>query len=208
MGKKGFTPRNKGVYKINGEQMQWLIDHFADEDNFILADTLGISETTMHRYARLHGLKKSKVYMKRCQREAADAAKYSNEISGRYKRLSEYMKAKGMSEKFKACAFTKEDNGWTRYPEKMRAGKKAAGITLRQIWEAERRRIRAGLPQLTNLRATALNGKETRLMNQRRWYLRKRGYRIEGRTAYWDENTQRATILEKKDTMFKYRMAI
>lgn len=204
--KKGCIPPNKGKKKITPEQEQWLIDHFANEENFIIADTLGISESTMHRYARLHGLKKSKAYMKRCQKEATDAAHYFNEVSGRNKALAERMKT-GMSPKFIACRITSENHLWKRCPEKMRLGKVKGGKTLHQTWEEERRRVRAGLPQKTRLRVSEAADKKTALsLNNRRWYLRKHGYRVEGNIAYWNENTERALKLEKLDNTFKYRM--
>lgn len=208
--RKGSTAPNKGSVKITPEQMEWLIGHFADEENFILADTLGISESTMHRYARMHGLKKSKAYMRRCQREATDAAHYFNKASGRNKALSERMKNGGMSEGFKACCFKKgEKNCWGTHPEKMRKAKAKAGQSLRQTWEEEKRRVQAGLPQKTRLKVSpAATKKEMLARNNRRWYLRKRGYRIDGDTAYWNEGTQRALLLEKHDSMFKYRMDI
>ena len=205
--KKGSIPPNKGKVLITPDQMQWLIDNFANEENFILADTLGISESTMHRYARMHGLKKSKAYMRRCQKEATDAAHYFNRISGRYEALSERMKNGGMSPKFIACRITSENHLWKRCPEKMRAGKVKGGQTLHQTWEEERRRVRLGLPQKTRLKVPkAADKKEMLAINNKRWYLRKHGYRIEGNIAYWNENTERALLMESHDTVFRYRM--
>ena len=205
--KKGSIPPNKGKVLITPDQMQWLIDNFANEENFILADTLGISESTMHRYARMHGLKKSKAYMRRCQKEATDAAHYFNRISGKNQRLSERMKNGGMSPKFIACRITRENSLWKRCPEKMQASRKKHGQTLHMTWEEERRRVRAGLPQKTRLKVPkAADGKERQAINNKRWYLRKRGYRIDGNMAYWNGSTERALRLEKSDTVFKYRM--
>lgn len=205
--RKGSIPPNKGSVMITPEQMQWLIDNFANEENFILADTLGISESTMHRYARMHGLKKSKAYMRRCQKEAADAAHYFNRISGRNKALSEKMKT-AMSEKFIESRFKKGcPNCWGSHPEKMRQAKVRGGLSLHQTWEEEKRRVRMGLPQKTRLKVTSDPDRKTMLAkNTLRWFLRKRGYRIEGEIAYWNENTARALMTEKKNTLFKYRM--
>ena len=205
--KKGSIPPNKGKVLITPDQMQWLIDNFANEENFILADTLGISESTMHRYARMHGLKKSKAYMMRCQKEATDAAHYFNRISGKNQRLSERMKNGGMSDKFIACRITRENSMWKRHPEKMQASRKKHGQTLHMTWEEERRRVRAGVPQKTRLRVSEVADKKERLaINNKRWYLRRRGYRIDGNMAYWNGSTERALRLEKFDTVFKYRM--
>lgn len=205
--KKGSIPPNKGKVLITPDQMQWLIDNFANEENFILADTLGISESTMHRYARMHGLKKSRAYMMRCQKEATDAAHYFNRISGKNQRLSERMKNGGMSDKFIACRITRENSMWKRHPEKMQASRKKHGQTLHMTWEEERRRVRAGVPQKTRLKVSEVADKKERLaINNKRWYLRRRGYRIDGNFAWWNENTKRALIMEKFDTVFKYRM--
>lgn len=140
-------------------------------------------------------------------KEATDAAHYFNRISGRYEALSERMKNGGMSPKFIACRITRETSLWKRYPEKMRASRKKHGQTLHMTWEEERRRVRAGLPQKTRLKVPkAADGKERQAINNKRWYLRKRGYRIDGNMAYWNGSTERALRLEKFDTTFKYRM--
>lgn len=153
--RKGSIPPNKGSVAITPEQMRWLIDNFANEENFILADTLGISESTLHRYARRHGLKKSKAYMRRCQKEATDAAHYFNRISGRNKALSAKMKNGGMSQKFIDAGFKKGcPNCWGTHPEKMRKARAKGGQSLHQTWEEERRRVRMGLPQKTRLKVT------------------------------------------------------
>ena len=205
--RKGSTPPNKGKVMLTDKQMQWLIDNFADEDNFIIADTLGISESTMHRYARAHGLKKSKASMRRCQKEAANAARYFNKVSGRNAQLSVRMKNGGMSEKFLSCCFTKEDNMWLRCPEKMRAARKKGGQSLHFLWEEEKKRVRAGLPQRTNLNvADGGTVRDNRMRVWRRYYLRNRGYRIDGSVAFWNEDTLRSPRLEAKDELFKYRM--
>lgn len=203
------TAWNKGSLMITPQQVEWLKENFANEENFIIADTLGISETTMHRYARLFGLKKSKAYMRRCQKEATDAAHYFNRISGRNKALAERMRNGGMSPKFLACRITKENSLWVRCPEKMQASRKKHGQTLHQVWEEEKRRVKAGLPQKTRLKVA--EGKDrvfNRLKAVRKYYLKSRGYRIDGLTAWWNENTLRAPQLEKKDTIFKYRMEL
>ena len=69
--------------------------------------------------------------------------------------------------------------------------------------------MKAGLPQKTRLKVA--EGKDrvfNRLKAVRKYYLKSRGYRIDGLTAWWNENTLRAPQLEKKDTIFKYRMEL
>ena len=48
------------------------------------AKKLGISESGLHRLARLHGLKKTKQFMRKTQRATSDAAKASHHKNGTY----------------------------------------------------------------------------------------------------------------------------
>lgn len=197
---------NKGSMLISKEQQAWLRENFANEDNFILADTLGISESTMHRYARAFGLKKSKAYMKRCQRETTDAAHYFNRINGNNERLRERMKNGGMSEKFIACRISAENNLWKRCPEKMRKASALGGQSLHLTWEEEKQRVRMGLPQRTRLKiGEGLTREENKRKASRRFYLKTRGYILDGLTAYWTADTRRCPRLEKDDRIFTYK---
>ena len=77
-----------GGKALTDKELDWLVKRYASTDNFTLADTLGVSESTLHRLARRFGLRKSPAYMRRCQRETAAAAKYFRDKSG----LNEAMK--------------------------------------------------------------------------------------------------------------------
>ena len=77
-----MEPRNKIV--LTEKQEAYLRRHFQDTDNEYLALVLGISQTTLHRYARAWGLKKTRAHCKQMQREAAAAAKASHLANGTY----------------------------------------------------------------------------------------------------------------------------
>ena len=196
---------NKGRLKISPEQMDYLIKNFANEENFILADTLGISESSLHRYARMHGLKKSRAFMRRCQVEATAAAKYFNEVSGRNKALSEKMRNGGMPAKFIERRFSKGDTLWNRCPEKMRKARRLGGQSLHATWEEERQRARLGIAPRTKLKVGTGEDKVTvKKRCSKRAYLRSRGYVIDGNIAYYDDKTKRSPFLERRDRMFCY----
>lgn len=75
----------KGVkITLTEKQENWLKKHFLHTKNAEIAQKLGISETAVHRFARALGLKKSRQYMVKCQRETADAAKRSHRLNGTY----------------------------------------------------------------------------------------------------------------------------
>ena len=80
----------KGVkITLTEKQENWLKKHFLHTKNAEIAQKLGISETAVHRFARALGLKKSRQYMVKCQRETADAARivYYTEATKRGKKI-------------------------------------------------------------------------------------------------------------------------
>lgn len=50
---------------LTPEQERWLVAHFRHTTNPEIARRLGISETTMHRFARELGLTKSRQHMRK-----------------------------------------------------------------------------------------------------------------------------------------------
>lgn len=128
-----------------------VVKRYANTDNFTLADSLGVSESTLRRLARRFGLKKSPAYMRKCQRETAAAAKYFRDKSG----LNEAMKGvysenlrKGAAHQFRKGENNRQCNGDEN--ERMRVISSA--VTRRETIRRERARIKAGLPQKTKLK--------------------------------------------------------
>ena len=74
------------VYKITltPEQETWLVRHFKHTRNAEAAVRLGISERSLTRIARRLGLEKSRQFMRKTQRNAADKAKESHLRNGTY----------------------------------------------------------------------------------------------------------------------------
>lgn len=140
-----------GGKALTDKELDWLVKRYAGTDNFTLADTLGVSESTLHRLARRFGLKKSPAYMRKCQRETAATAKYFRDKSG----LNEAMKGvysenlrKGAAHQFRKGENNRQRNG----EENERNRVIGAAVTRRETIRRERARIKAGLPQKTKLK--------------------------------------------------------
>lgn len=174
-----MEPRNKIV--LTEKQEAYLRRHFQDTDNEYLALVLGISQTTLHRYARAWGLKKTRAHCKQMQREAAAAAKASHLANGTYPPRGFIIPG---SERYRFKAGHKE--GKVAKRRRIRAATESRRHTIQK----ERARIAAGLPQKTKLRLTAQPVEKVK----DRYYLKKRGYILdeETATAYYNAETKRS----------------
>ena len=176
---------------LTPEQERWLVAHFRHTTNPEIARRLGISETTMHRFARELGLTKSRQHMRKTQRNAADKAKESHLRNGTYPPKG-YIIPRSEEFRFKAGVTPVERLG--KRKERQRIERSAE--SRRKTFREERARALFGVPRRTGLRVV----REPRGKTCQRWYLRKRGYIIDEANliAYWTDETRRATILEKR----------
>lgn len=71
-------------YVLTEEQRQWLIRWFPEEQNGVLMEISGITHSTLHRFARELGLKKSKKGMHRIMKRQAAGVKKLLEENGYY----------------------------------------------------------------------------------------------------------------------------
>ena len=186
MNQSKFTP-----IVLTDKQEAWLSKHFKHTKNEDIAKQLNISYRTVTRLARRRGLEKSKQFLKKCQREAADKANISNRINGTYP-------PKGYripnSEKF---YFKKGERSVDRIGEKREAERVAKSAeSRRKTLKLEKARALFGLPQQTKLQVV----KHPRQQIQMHYRLKQLGYIIErgGCIAYYDENTQRHLGIESK----------
>lgn len=173
------------------EQERWLVAHFRHTTNPEIARRLGISETTMHRFARELGLTKSRQHMRRTQRNAAAMAKESHLRNGTYPPKG-YIIPRSEEFRFKAGVTPVERLGKRR--ERRRVEKSAE--SRRKTFREEKARALFGVPRKTRLRVV----REPKGKTELRWYLKSRGYILDEREliAYWTEDTRRAKILEKR----------
>ena len=184
---------------LTPEQEAWLVKHFRNTKNDILMEKLGLKFSTFHRLVRQLGLKKTKQFMKKCQKATSDAAKASHIANGTYPPKGYRIPR---SEEFQ---YKPGDKPWTRCGRRKwnRARKKAAE-TWKETFKEDRCRRRWGLPQKTKLHV-----KQTprqRILD--RSYLKKRGYILDevNIIAYWTPETRRAARLEAAPRRF-YKFA-
>ena len=185
--------------ELTEKQENWLKKHFLHTKNAEIAAKLGISEASVHRLARALGLKKSRQYMTKCQRETAEAAQRSHRLNGTYPpkgfkipRREEYQYKPG--ETCRGRLGAKRDTERARKAAESRA----------KTWKSEKARATFGLPQRTKLRVIPV----PRAKLQLRYYLKKRGYILDEvkRIAYYDENTKRGKRIEaKQQPWYKFR---
>ena len=170
---------------LTPEKEQWLLRHFKHTKNDEIKRKLGISDGSLHRFARAHGLKKSTQFHNKCMKATTDAAKASHLANGTYPQ--------------KGFVIPNAHRFQPGHKEKasVKARRLAkAKVTRTKTIKTERARIHFGLPQRTKLR---LNRQDPRVVSQR-YNLRKHGYIIErgGMTAYYDENTKRMPLVEAR----------
>lgn len=177
--------------KLTEEQENWLKKHFKHTKNEEIAAKLGISESSMHRLARLYGLKKSPQFMRKCVQEAATAAKQSHLLNGTYppKGYKIPNREKGG---FKPGETSRNRIGAKREAERI----KKSAESRRETWRKEKARATFGFPQRTKLHVIPVPKAKIRM----RWYLKQRGYILDEkeRIAYYTDTTRRAVRIEAK----------
>lgn len=176
---------------LTPEQERWLVAHFKHTKNEEIGERLGISQSSLHRFARELGLTKTKQFMRKVQKNTSERAKASHLMNGTYPPKG-YRIPRSEEFQFKKGVTNIQRLG--KAGERKRVEKSAA--SRRKTFKVERARKLFGLPQQTKLRVM----REPRGKTCHRWYLKKRGYILDEKEliAYWTEDTRRATILEKR----------
>ena len=176
---------------LTPEQERWLVAHFKHTKNEEIGERLGISQSSVHRFARELELTKTKQFMRKVQKNTSERAKASHLMNGTYPPKG-YRIPRSEEFQFKKGVTNIQRLG--KAGERKRVEKSAA--SRRKTFKVERARKLFGLPQQTKLRVM----REPRGKTCHRWYLKKRGYILDEKEliAYWTEDTRRATILEKR----------
>lgn len=209
----GKTEKRGYSYVLNEQQAEWLRQWFPVVENARIAKAMGVSESTMHRLARRYGLVKSEQGMQGIKRRQVKRIVRTCKKNGYYERI----KGKHPSDA------TME--GTARMWEEIRQGKRPHPLQLlkrnsprkykklmawksddmRERIEAEKRRVKWGLPRKTRL-TIAVTIPYTPSQRQRRYSAALRGYILaadcgEGSgnrfVIYFDNDTRRAPIFER-----------
>ena len=158
--RKAVLVGNRG-YSLSEEDTAWIIKHYKHTKNADIMARFNIGESTLHRCARKHGLKKSKVFMKKTQRENAEKGYKVCLDHGVYEQNAEYTR--------------KQWEEWKKLPRDQWPGRKVGvkpqhqpGVSTRrynkrmkegfekrrQTVRRERARLVYGLEQKTSLNLT------------------------------------------------------
>ena len=176
--------------KITEQQKKWIIKHFKNTKNDEIIIKIGISNSTLHRFARANGLHKTKQFKTKCQLLAAEMAKQSHLRNKTYPQKG-FRIPKSEENYFKSGVTPEKRLGKKKNQERIRKSAESRSKTVK----AEKRRVLFGLEQKTKLKVFAASHAKAAY----RYTLKKRGYLVDrdGKTIFWDANTKRSEKCER-----------
>lgn len=155
---------------LTPDQLRWLISHFKHTKNDEIKARLNISDSTLHRFARELGLKKSRQFMQKCQRATNEAARASHLRNGTYPPKG-FIIPKSAENRFKKGHCNKDRMSPKRYRE-MQEKRRASWKKTR---DADRSRFVFGFEQRTNFRFV----KQSKSKVSYRYNMKKKGYIVD-----------------------------
>lgn len=186
----------KGVkIELSPKAETWIIKHFKHTKNAEIAERWGISETTLHRFARAHGLKKTLEFQRKCQEHAARRAEASHYVHGTYPPKG-FQIPGGDRHRFQKGVTPEQRLGRKANAERIRRSTESR----RKTWKLEHARALFGLPRETKLNVV----RHPRQHAVNRYALKKRGYLVErgGYDCWITPDTRRSSRLEKRPFHF------
>lgn len=197
--RKAVQIGSRGGKSLTEAQTQWIIKHYKHTKNRDIQERFGIGESTLHRLARKHGLKKSKQFARKVQRENAELGFAVCEEYGIYEQSAEYAREQWRlrKERGETLGFKKGESNKDRMsPRKFKALMERTNEKRRESIRKDRLRIKWGLEQKTRMRL--VSGGKTRV--SQRYAMRKRGYIVPrgSNVAYYTDDTVRNLAAEKR----------
>lgn len=141
--------------ELTEEEHRWLTKHYQHTRNADIMERLGIGESTLHRFARKLGLKKSRQFMKRTQKENSELGCEVCQLYGVYDQNAEYARQQWAERKARGetLGFKKGENNLQRLGKRRNNKRKAKlAAAWRKAYDSERRRVIFGMEQKTNFR--------------------------------------------------------
>lgn len=180
-------------HTLTEKEVKWLEKHFRNTKNAEIAEHLGISESSVHRYARELGLKKTPQFIRKCQAATTAAAKASHLRNGTYPPKG-YKIPHSEEHRFKPGENNLQRLGPRRERQRIRKMKETMAETRR----VERARALFGLERKTKLKLAGMG--QPRHFALQRYYLRRLGYIIErgSMDAYYTQETKRSKEYESR----------
>ena len=202
--RKAIYIGNRGGRSLTEKEIAWICKHYQHTKNEDIMNKFGIGESTLHRLARKHGLKKSRQQQRKTQWNATCRAREACRKYGVYEETRERMRKK--MQEMSARGERIPGSFMPGVSNMQRLGKKRnqeritkAHATRNETIRKERMRMNWGLPQKTRMRLS-INGCTGRSRQKaiHRHLFRKYGYYCEWGedTVYYDENTDRRLKME------------
>lgn len=195
---------NRNGRTLKEKEVQWIIRHFKHTKNEDIMRKYGIGESQLHRVARKYGLKKSRQFTKKAQRNATMAAREACKEYGIYEQTRERMKReaaerKARGERIPGSFMPGESNKDRLSPKRFRECIEKTRQKRNETIRKDKIRIHFGLPQKSKIHLH-YNGYDAwqRKKSVHRHLFRKHGYIVEhgDDTVYYDDDTQRHPIME------------
>lgn len=202
--RKAVLIGNRGGRSLSDKDLAWFIRHYKHTKNADIMQRLGIGESTLHRLARKHGLKKSRQHMRKAQAEASAAAREVCVRYGIYEETRQRMTVK-MQEMYARGEYIPGSfmpgvtNEQRLGPKRNRERIEKARSTRNESIRKDRVRIHFGLPQKLKLKLNYNGYTEAhRKKTIHRNLFRKHNYIVERGSdeVYYDELTDRRPNME------------
>lgn len=196
---------SRGGRTLTEREVAWIVQHYKHTRNEDIMRRFDIGESTLHRLARKHGLRKSRQQMRKMQAAAAETARQTCVDYGVYEQTAERMRQKMRDLHasgeyfpggFKPGVSNKDRMSPRRYRETVARAHAKRNETIRK----DRLRLSWGLPQKSRMRLSLADEKTRRRKAHYRMMLRKRGYIVErgSSTVWYDDQTDRYEPMERR----------
>lgn len=200
-------------YVLSDAQESWFRRWFPEVENGVLQSASGMSHSTLHRFARQFGLKKSEKGMKGIKKRQASAIKRTCERNGYYDSIRGRRPSQACVEGT-ARMWQDVRDGLREHPMKVLKAKnprrynrlmKKKSESRKELIRKEVLRVIYGLERKTKLPCVVVN-RYTRRQVGHRYYALKRGYMVaedcsesggERWKIYYDDATERSEEFEK-----------
>lgn len=183
---------------LTPQEEAWFKKHFKHTKNEVVMSKLGVSMSSLHRLARLYGLKKTKQFMSKMQAAAMEAAAVA--IQNETPEQKERRRQIAIQNSKKGCFKKGEYRLGKLSPERLAEIRKKQHETWRKSRENDIARCHLGLERKAKFRLPKdFNPKRQKQLISIRYGLRKKGYSIPkqgGMAVYITADTIRSEKIE------------
>jgi len=176
--------------QLSDKQKKWLIAHFKNTKNDDIILRLSITHSSLHRFARKMGLKKTSQFVHKCQAATTEAARIANKNNNWPPKG--YKIPRSEENRFKPGVSYRQKFGTNKDRKRINKIHQSRNKTI----ALDRIRIKWGLEQKTKLKLIV----QPRSKVNYRHNFKKRGYIVDrdAKTIYYNQNTNRSLIAEKR----------